>query len=69
MLRLFDVTKSYSFEIASTKEKGIRYILILSSEDAQKMGLEKKSNALPILIGAVVVIIGFLVYRKLKKKK
>ena len=35
MLRLFDVTKSYSFEIASTKEKGIRYILRLSIEDAQ----------------------------------
>ena len=35
MLRLFDVTKSYSFEIASTKEKGIRYILRLSSDDAQ----------------------------------
>ena len=35
LLRLFDVTKSYSFEIASTKEKGIRYILRLSTEDAQ----------------------------------
>jgi len=35
LLRLFDVTKSYSFEIASTKEKGIRYILRLSIEDAQ----------------------------------
>ncbi|MBS3109189.1 hypothetical protein J4227_01545 [Candidatus Woesearchaeota archaeon] len=44
-------------------------VKLFSSEDAQKMGLEKKSNALPILIGAVVVIIGFLVYRKLKKKK
>lgn len=34
LLRLFDVTKSYSFEIVSTKEKGIRYILRVGSDDA-----------------------------------
>lgn len=34
LLRLFDATKSYSFEIASTKEEGIRYVLRLGSDDA-----------------------------------
>ena len=34
LLRLFDITKSYSFEIVSTKEKGIRYILRVSVNDA-----------------------------------
>lgn len=34
LLRLFDVTKSYSFEIVSTKEKGIRYILRVGLDDA-----------------------------------
>jgi len=34
LLRLFDVTKSYSFEIISTKEKGIRYILRVAEVDA-----------------------------------
>jgi hypothetical protein len=32
--RVFDITKSYSFEIVSTKEKGIRYILRVSTDDA-----------------------------------
>jgi len=50
MLRLFDVTKSYSFEIASTKEKGIRYILRLSSEDAQII----KKNLIAYLPGIQV---------------
>lgn len=35
IFRLFDINKSYSFEIYSTKEKGIRYILRVSSEDSQ----------------------------------
>ncbi len=35
LLRLFDVAKSYAFEITSTKEKGIRYILRVSNDDAQ----------------------------------
>ena len=34
LLRLFDVTKSYAFEIVSTKDKGIRYILRVSADDA-----------------------------------
>jgi len=34
LFRLFDITKSYSFEIVSTKEKGIRYILRVSVDDA-----------------------------------
>ncbi len=34
LLRLFDVTKSYSFEIISTKEKGIRYVLRVAEGDA-----------------------------------
>jgi hypothetical protein len=34
LLRLFDITKSYSFEIVSTKDKGIRYILRVSADDA-----------------------------------
>lgn len=50
LLRLFDVTKSYSFEIASTKEKGIRYILRLSSEDAQII----KKNLIAYLPGIQV---------------
>ena len=32
-LRLFDVQKSYSFEIVSTKAKGIRYLLRVREED------------------------------------
>lgn len=50
LLRLFDVTKSYSFEIASTKEKGIRYILRLSTEDAQII----KKNLIAYLPGIQV---------------
>ena len=50
MLRLFDVTKSYSFEIASTKEKGIRYVLRLSTEDAQII----KKNLIAYLPGIQV---------------
>jgi hypothetical protein len=50
MLRLFDVTKSYSFEIASTKEKGIRYVLRLSSDDAQII----KKNLIAYLPGIQV---------------
>ena len=50
LLRLFDVTKSYSFEIASTKEKGIRYILRLSSDDAQII----KKNLIAYLPGIQV---------------
>lgn len=34
ILKLFDVTKSYSFEILSTKDKGIRYLLRLPADDA-----------------------------------
>lgn len=33
--RLFDISKQYSFEIYSTKEKGIRYVFKISSDDAQ----------------------------------
>ena len=50
LLRVFDVTKSYSFEIASTKEKGIRYILRLSTEDAQII----KKNLIAYLPGIQV---------------
>lgn len=50
LLRLFDVTKSYSFEIASTKEKGIRYILRLSTDDAQII----KKNLIAYLPGIEV---------------
>ncbi len=50
LLRLFDVTKSYSFEIASTKEKGIRYILRLSKDDAQII----KKNLIAYLPGIQV---------------
>lgn len=50
LLRLFDVTKSYSFEIASTKEKGIRYILRLSTDDAQII----KKNLIAYLPGIQV---------------
>ncbi len=32
--KIFDVTKSYSFEIVSTKDKGIRYLLRLPADDA-----------------------------------
>ncbi len=34
VLRIFDVAKSYSFEIVSTKDKGIRYLLRLPTDDA-----------------------------------
>ena len=50
LLRVFDVTKSYSFEIASTKEKGIRYVLRLSTEDAQII----KKNLIAYLPGIQV---------------
>ncbi len=50
LLRLFDVTRSYSFEIASTKERGIRYILRLSSDDAQII----KKNLIAYLPGIQV---------------
>ena len=50
LLRLFDVTKSYAFEIISTKEKGIRYVLRLSSEDAQII----KKNLIAYLPGIQV---------------
>lgn len=50
LLRLFDVTKSYSFEIASTKDKGIRYILRLSTDDAQII----KKNLIAYLPGIQV---------------
>lgn len=33
--RIFDIYKSYSFELVSTKEQGIRYILQAPAEDAQ----------------------------------
>ena len=33
-MRFFDIPKSYSFEIVSTKTKGIRYLLRVSEEDA-----------------------------------
>lgn len=33
--KIFDLTRSYSFEIVSTKEKGIRYIFRLPANDAQ----------------------------------
>ena len=35
--RLFDISKQYSFEIYSTKEKGIRYVFRISSDDAQNI--------------------------------
>lgn len=35
IFRLFDVTKSYSFEIVSTKEMGIRYLLRIAADDSQ----------------------------------
>ena len=50
LLRLFDVTKSYSFEIASTKERGIRYILRLSTDDAEIV----KKNLIAYLPGIQV---------------
>ncbi len=34
ILKIFGVAKSYSFEIVSTKDKGIRYLLRLPSDDA-----------------------------------
>jgi len=34
LLKIFDITKSYSFEIVSTKDKGIRYLLRLPADDA-----------------------------------
>ncbi len=48
--RLFDVTKSYSFEIVSTKEKGICYILRLTTDDAQVI----KKNLIAYLPGIQV---------------
>ena len=50
LLRFFDVTKSYSFEIVSTKEKGICYILRVSADDAQII----KKNLIAYLPGIQV---------------
>ena len=33
--RIFDLYKSYSFELVSTKEQGIRYVIRVPAEDAQ----------------------------------
>jgi len=49
-LRIFDITKSYAFEIVSTKEKGIRYILRVSTDDAQII----KKNLIAYLPGILV---------------
>jgi hypothetical protein len=48
--RLFDVAKSYSFEIASTKDKGIRYLIRVSSDD----GPIVKKNLIAYLPGIQV---------------
>lgn len=48
--RLFDVSKSYSFEIVSSKDKGIRYILRVSSDDASIV----KKNLIAYLPGIQV---------------
>jgi len=48
--RLFDVGRSYSFEIVSTKEKGIRYLLRVSSDD----GPIVKKNLIAYLPGIQV---------------
>ena len=50
ILRLFDVSKSYAFEIVSTKDKGIRYILRVSVDDAQII----KKNLIAYLPGIQV---------------
>lgn len=48
--RLFDVGRSYSFEIVSTKDKGIRYLLRVSSDD----GPIVKKNLIAYLPGIQV---------------
>lgn len=50
MYRLFDVSKSYSFEIVSSKDKGIRYILRVSADDASIV----KKNLIAYLPGIQV---------------
>ena len=50
LLRLFDVNKSYAFEIISTKEKGIRYLIRVSTDDAQII----KKNLISYLSGVRV---------------
>lgn len=50
LYRLFDVCRSYSFEIVSTKEKGIRYLLRVSSDDASIV----KKNLISYLPGILV---------------
>jgi hypothetical protein len=48
--RIFDVCRSYSFEIVSSKEKGIRYILRVSQDDASIV----KKNLIAYLPGIQV---------------
>lgn len=48
--RLLDVTKSYSFEIVSSKDKGIRYILRIPEDDASIV----KKNLISYLPGIQV---------------
>lgn len=50
MYRLLDVSKSYSFEIVSSKDKGIRYILRVSADDASIV----KKNLIAYLPGIQV---------------
>lgn len=48
--RIFDIYKSYSFELASTKAEGIRYILRIPLEDAQII----KKNLIAYLPGVQI---------------
>jgi len=50
LYRLFDIYKSYSFELASTKAEGIRYILRIPLEDAQII----KKNLIAYLPGVQI---------------
>lgn len=50
LFKLFDVAKAYSFEIVSTKDKGIRYILRVAQEDASII----KKNLIAYLPGIQV---------------
>lgn len=50
LMRLFDVSKSYSFEIVSSKNDGIRYLLRVCEEDASIV----KKNLISYLPGIVL---------------
>lgn len=50
LMRILDIYKSYSFEIVSSKDKGIRYLLRVCDEDASIV----KKNLISYLPGIVV---------------